>query len=69
MSPLIALAFFLSGFAGLVYETIWARYLGLFLGHRAYSQVLVLVIFLAPRLAPLGPRRRHDVSGARCSRM
>ena len=46
MSPLIALAFFLSGFAGLVYETIWARYLGLFLGHRAYSQVLVLVIFL-----------------------
>ena len=46
MPLLIALAFFLSGFAGLVYETIWARYLGLFLGHRAYSQVLVLVIFL-----------------------
>jgi spermidine synthase len=39
-------AFVLSGAAGLVYESIWSRYLGLFVGHGAYAQVLVLVIFL-----------------------
>lgn len=38
--------FVLSGAAGLVYESIWTRYLGLFVGHSAYAQVLVLVIFL-----------------------
>lgn len=40
------LAFFLSGLAGLIYETIWSRYLSLLLGHSAYAQVTVLVIFL-----------------------
>ena len=35
-----------SGFAGLIYESIWARYLKLFLGHAAYAQALVLAIFL-----------------------
>ena len=38
--------FIISGAAGLIYESIWARYLGLFVGHTAYSQVLVLTIFL-----------------------
>ena len=38
--------FFASGFAGLIYESVWARYLKLFLGHAAYAQVLVLAIFL-----------------------
>ena len=38
--------FGLSGAAGLMYESIWARYLGLFVGHAAYSQILVLTIFL-----------------------
>ncbi len=38
--------FVLSGAAGLVYESIWTRYLGLFVGHSAYAQVLVLTIFL-----------------------
>ncbi len=38
--------FVLSGAAGLVYESIWTRYLGLFVGHSAYAQVLVLIIFL-----------------------
>ncbi len=38
--------FILSGAAGLIYESIWARYLGLFVGHTAYSQVLVLTMFL-----------------------
>ena len=35
-----------SGFAGLIYESIWARYLKLILGHAAYAQALVLAIFL-----------------------
>jgi len=38
--------FFLSGFVGLIYESLWAQYLKLFLGHAAYAQALVLVIFM-----------------------
>src|SRR5258708_19544731 len=35
-----------SGFAGLIYESIWTQYLKLFLGHAAYAQSLVLVVFM-----------------------
>ena len=42
----LCVAFVLSGAAGLIYESIWTRYLGLFVGHSAYAQVLVLTIFL-----------------------
>src|SRR6267142_4857847 len=35
-----------SGFAGLIYESIWTHYLKLFLGHAAYAQTLVLGIFM-----------------------
>lgn len=50
-SPLQSrLAFYLlftaSGFAGLIYESIWTHYLKLFLGHAAYAQSLVLVVFM-----------------------
>jgi len=38
--------FIVSGAAGLIYESIWSRYLGLFVGHSAYAQIIVLVIFL-----------------------
>ena len=38
--------FILSGFSGLVYESIWSHYLKLFLGHAAYAQALVLVLFM-----------------------
>jgi len=38
--------FFLSGFAGLIYESIWSHYLKLFVGHAAYAQTLVLVIYM-----------------------
>src|SRR4051794_31538002 len=38
--------FFASGFAGLIYESIWTHYLKLFLGHAAYAQTLVLAIFM-----------------------
>lgn len=40
------LLFFLSGFTGLIYESLWSHYLKLFLGHAAYAQTLVLVIFM-----------------------
>lgn len=38
--------FFLSGAAGLMYESIWTRYLALLVGHGAYAQIFVLTIFL-----------------------
>jgi len=38
--------FVLSGFSGLIYESIWTHYLKLFLGHAAYAQTLVLAIFM-----------------------
>lgn len=38
--------FIVSGFAGLIYQSIWSHYLGLFLGHAAYAQALVLAIFM-----------------------
>lgn len=40
------LVFGLSGFSGLIYESIWTHYLKLFLGHAAYAQTLVLAIFM-----------------------
>lgn len=46
MPLLLAIVFVLSGAAGLMYESIWSRYLGLFVGHSSYAQVIVLVIFL-----------------------
>jgi predicted membrane-bound spermidine synthase len=42
----LLVVFAASGFAGLIYESIWTRYLGLFLGHAAYAQALVLAIFM-----------------------
>jgi len=42
----LCLVFVASGAAGLIYESIWSRYLGLFVGHSAYAQVIVLAIFL-----------------------
>lgn len=38
--------FMISGVSGLIYESIWSHYLKLFLGHAAYSQTLVLAIFM-----------------------
>jgi predicted membrane-bound spermidine synthase len=49
-APLVRYALFgvfvLSGATGLIYESIWSRYLSLFLGHAAYAQSLVLAIFM-----------------------
>ena len=46
MAILLITIFVFSGAAGLIYESIWSRYLGLFVGHSAYAQVIVLVIYL-----------------------
>ena len=57
----LCVIFVLSGAAGLVYESIWTRYLGLFVGHSAYAQVLVLVIFLGGMsIGALGIGRRAE---------
>jgi len=47
--PLVAIAvavFAVSGCSGLIYQSIWSHYLGLYLGHSAYAQCLVLTIFM-----------------------
>ena len=45
LASLFAL-FAVSGAAGLIYQSVWSHYLRLFLGHAAYAQALVLVIFM-----------------------
>src|SRR6476659_5544418 len=61
--------FVLSGAAGLIYESIWTRYLGLFVGHDAYAQILVLVIVLgvmslgAMAVSRRSERLRHPLYG------
>ena len=45
-SPALLGLFVLSGFAGLIYQSIWSHYLGLTLGHAAYAQTLVLAMFM-----------------------
>jgi spermidine synthase len=43
---LLFVLFTISGFAGLIYESLWTHYLKLFLGHAAYAQTLVLGLFM-----------------------
>jgi spermidine synthase len=47
MPLLIAGCFFLSGLAGLIYEVVWARQLGLFLGITAYAHTAVITAYMA----------------------
>ncbi len=61
MIPLLVTLFVLSGMAGLIYESIWSRYLGLFVGHSAYAQIIVLVIFMGGMaLGALAVGRRSE---------
>ena len=46
LSWALLILFVLSGFAGLIYQSVWSHYLGLTLGHAAYAQTLVLAIFM-----------------------
>lgn len=61
--------FVLSGLAGLIYQSIWSHYLGLFVGHAAYAQAMVLAIFMggmalgAALVARAGGRWRNLVRG------
>src|SRR3954452_18802435 len=61
MIRMLCVLFVLSGAAGLMYETTWTRYLGLFVGHDAYAQIIVLVIFLGGMSAgaAVGSRYSH----------
>ncbi len=52
------LLFTASGFAGLIYESIWTHYLKRFLGHAAYAPSLVLIVFM-------GGLARHLLERAR----
>jgi len=38
--------FFMSGACGLIYQSLWPQYLKLLLGHSAYAQSIVLVVFI-----------------------
>lgn len=44
--PALYALFALSGFCGLIYESIWSHYLKLFVGHAAHAQTLVLAAFM-----------------------
>jgi len=44
---LISVCFFLSGLAGLIYEVVWARQLGLFLGITSYAHTAVITAYMA----------------------
>jgi spermidine synthase len=46
MAPLIALLFFLSGAAGLTYQVLWMRSLGLFFGSDMYGVSIILSAFM-----------------------
>ncbi|HEX5612325.1 MAG TPA: fused MFS/spermidine synthase, partial [Burkholderiales bacterium] len=58
-----------SGFAGLIYESIWTHYLKLFLGHAAYAQSLVLIVFMggmacgSALLGRMSARVRNPLAG------
>ncbi len=60
---LIFFIFCVSGFTGLIYESVWSHYLKLFLGHAAYAQALVLIIFMGGMAfgAGLAAKRSHQL--------
>lgn len=63
MIVLLLFVFMVSGAAGLFYESVWSRYLSLFVGHSAYAQVITLVLFLGGMAvgALLVSRRTHRI--------
>src|SRR5579872_3740843 len=44
--PGLLVCFFLSGAAGLIYQVVWSKALGLVFGHTAYAVATVLAVFL-----------------------
>lgn len=59
---LLLWVFVLSGFSGLIYQSIWTQYLGLFLGHSSYAQSLVLLLFMGGMAAGAWLVSRRSVS-------
>ncbi len=41
-----SILFMLSGFAGIVYESVWVHYIKIIVGHAAFAQTFILIIFL-----------------------
>src|SRR5580704_12211088 len=44
--PIVLICFFLSGAAGLIYQVVWSKALGLVFGHTAYAVATVLAVFM-----------------------
>jgi spermidine synthase len=42
----LIILFFISGFAALVYQIVWFKYLGYFIGNSSYAQAIVLATFM-----------------------
>src|ERR1035438_2391302 len=45
--PALLVCFFFSGAAGLIYQVVWSKALGLIFGHTAYAVATVLAVFMA----------------------
>jgi spermidine synthase len=64
--PILAVLFFLSGFAALVYQVLWVRELGLLFGSTAQAAALAIAVFFAGIAAGgwfWGRRARRFASG------
>jgi len=62
----VSMSFFVvSGFAALIYQSVWSTYLGLVLGHAAYAQALVLSIFMGGMAIGSWLASRINVGAAR----
>ena len=46
MRAALIFVFAMSGFAGLIYESVWSHYLRMLVGAAAYAQSLVLAVFM-----------------------
>jgi len=59
MALLLSLIFFLSGAAGVLFETVWFRVMGLTLGNSAWAATIVLASFMAGLAAGNAVAARH----------
>ncbi len=65
--------FALSGFTGLIYESVWSHYLKLFLGAAAFAQSFVLAAFMGGMARSIRycrrsvRRRRSRSTSIRCA--
>ena len=67
--PIVIACFLASGATGLVYETIWSRYLALYLGGSSVAHTLVLATYMGGLalgnhfFGPLADRMRRPLLG------